>query len=150
MRHVSRTHMVALDWLFDRINLDQQIQVKYVDTRSQLADVLTKGTFTRGEWNHLLQLFNVVDASLFSRSHFSFRVGERSAMSKQGTEEGEETSRVVAKSRSARNLVAFAPEGSLPAVLVPDQFLFYKARGNLAHVAQDRILKAQGNLAQRF
>ena len=26
MRHVSRTHRVALDWLFDRINLDPQIQ----------------------------------------------------------------------------------------------------------------------------
>ena len=26
MRHVSRTHRVALDWLFDRINLDSQIQ----------------------------------------------------------------------------------------------------------------------------
>ena len=24
MRHVSRTHRVALDWLFDRINLDSQ------------------------------------------------------------------------------------------------------------------------------
>ena len=24
MRHVSRTHRVALDWLFDRINLDGQ------------------------------------------------------------------------------------------------------------------------------
>ena len=24
MRHVSRTHRVALDWLFDRINLDLQ------------------------------------------------------------------------------------------------------------------------------
>ena len=25
MRHVSRTHRVALDWLFDRINLDHKI-----------------------------------------------------------------------------------------------------------------------------
>ena len=25
MRHVSRTHRVALDWLFDRINLDPKI-----------------------------------------------------------------------------------------------------------------------------
>ena len=33
MRHVSRTHRVALDWLFDRINL------------KQLADILTKGKF---------------------------------------------------------------------------------------------------------
>ena len=28
LRHVSRTHRVALDWLFDRINLDQKIQIK--------------------------------------------------------------------------------------------------------------------------
>ena len=42
MRHVSRTHRVALDWLFDRIN------------------------FTRDEWNHLLCLFNI---SHFSSAH---------------------------------------------------------------------------------
>ena len=28
MRHVSRTNRVALDWLFDRINLDPKIQIK--------------------------------------------------------------------------------------------------------------------------
>ena len=43
MRHVSRTHRVALDWLFDRINLDSKIQIKYIDTKNQLADTLTKG-----------------------------------------------------------------------------------------------------------
>ena len=48
MRHVSRTHRVALDWLFDRINLDSKIQIKYIDTKNQLADILTKGNFTRG------------------------------------------------------------------------------------------------------
>ena len=37
MRHVSRTHRVALDWLFDRINLDSKIQIKYIDTKNQLA-----------------------------------------------------------------------------------------------------------------
>ena len=58
MRHVSRTHRVALDWLFDRINLDSKIQIKYIDTKNQLADILTKGNFTRDEWNHLLCLFN--------------------------------------------------------------------------------------------
>ena len=41
MRHVSRTHRVALDWLFDRINLDPKIQIKYIDTKNQLADSLT-------------------------------------------------------------------------------------------------------------
>ena len=63
MRHVSRTHRVALDWLFDRINLDPKIKIKYIDTKNQLADILAKGNFTRDEWNHLLCLFNI--------SHFS-------------------------------------------------------------------------------
>ena len=34
MRHVSRTHRVALDWSFDRINLDSKIQIKYIDTKT--------------------------------------------------------------------------------------------------------------------
>ena len=63
MTHVSRTHRVALDWLIDRINLDPKIQIKCIDTKNQLADMLTKGNFTRDEWNHLLCLFNI---SLFS------------------------------------------------------------------------------------
>ena len=33
MKHVSRTHRVALDGLFDRINLDPRIQITYVDTK---------------------------------------------------------------------------------------------------------------------
>ena len=59
MRHVSITHRVALDWLFDRINLDPKIQ----HTKHQLADILTKDKFTRDEWKNLLHLFNI--------SHFS-------------------------------------------------------------------------------
>ena len=49
MGHVSRTHRVALDWWFHRINLDPKIQLKYIDTKNQLADILTKGSFTRDE-----------------------------------------------------------------------------------------------------
>ena len=59
MRYVSRTNRVALDWLFDRIKLDPKIQIKHNDTKNQLEDVLTKGNFTRDEWNHLLCLFNI-------------------------------------------------------------------------------------------
>ena len=82
MRHVSRTHRVALDWLFDRINLDPKIQVKYIDTKNHLADILTKGSFTRDEWNHLLTLFNI--------SHFS-STACIAAMAKQAQQEsGEE------------------------------------------------------------
>ena len=46
MRHVSRTHRVALDWLFDGINFDPKIKIKYIDTKNQLADMLTQGNFT--------------------------------------------------------------------------------------------------------
>ena len=57
MRHVSRTHRVALDLLFDSINLDPEIQMMYIDTKHQLADILTTGHFTRVEWHNLLHLF---------------------------------------------------------------------------------------------
>ena len=33
MRHVTRNHRVALDWLFDRINLEPKNQIKYVDIK---------------------------------------------------------------------------------------------------------------------
>ena len=59
MRHVSRTNRVALDWLFDRKNLESQIQIRYIDTKHQLADILMKGNFTRDEWNSLLHLINI-------------------------------------------------------------------------------------------
>ena len=98
MRHVSRTHTVALDWLFDRINLDPKIQIKYIETKNQLADMLTNGNFTRDEWNHLLCLFNI--------SHFSSTDGSEE-MSKRTQESGEE--RVTAKSKPMMNLIARAP-----------------------------------------
>ena len=99
MRHVSRTHRVALDWLFDRINLDPKIQIKYIDTKNQLADILTKVNFTRNEWNHLLTLFNI--------SHFS-STACIAAMAKRAQQESGE-GRVTAKSRPMMNLTARMP-----------------------------------------
>ena len=71
-RSPMRTHRVALDGLFDRINMYPKIQIKHVDTKNQLADLLTKGNFTRDEWCSLLRLVNIMNLSLISRSHFSF------------------------------------------------------------------------------
>ena len=96
MRHVSRDHRVALDWLFDRINLDSKIQVKYIDTKNQLADILTKGNFTRDEWKHLLNLFNIC--------HFSSTACTAAMAKRAQQESGEE--RVTAKSRPVMNLTA--------------------------------------------
>ena len=99
MRHVSRTHSVALDWLFDRIYLDSKIQIKYIDTKNQLADMLTEGNFTRDEWNHLLNLFNI--------SHFSSTVCTAVMAKRAQQESGEE--HVTAKSRPMMNLTARMP-----------------------------------------
>ena len=96
MRHVSRTHRVALDWLFDRINLDPKIPIKYIDTKNQLADILTKGNFTRDEWNHLLCLFNI--------SHFS-SINCSEVMSKR-TQKDSSEERVTAKSKPMMNFVS--------------------------------------------
>ena len=63
----------ALDWLFDRVNLDPKIQIKFVDTKNQLADMLTKGNFTRDERSHLLRLFNTMNFPMVSCSHFLLR-----------------------------------------------------------------------------
>ena len=81
MRHVSRTQRVALDWFFDRINLDPKIQIKYIDTKNQLADILTKGNFTRDEWNHLLCLFNI---SHFCSTVSSEVMSKRTPMQRKG------------------------------------------------------------------
>ena len=90
MRHVSRTHRVAFDWLFDRINLDSKIQMKYIDTENQLTDILTKGNFKRDGWNDLLCFFNI--------GHFSSTACTAAMAKRAQQESGEE--RDIAKSRT--------------------------------------------------
>ena len=104
-----RTHGVALDWLFDRINLDPKIHIEYVDTKHQLADVLTKGNFTRDEWNKLLHLFNISHSSLTSCTK---RMSEM--MQEQ---EGED--RIVAKSKPTTMNQAFIVSTSSSSVQNP-------------------------------
>ena len=70
------------------------------DTKNQLADILTKGNFTRDEWNHLLCLFNI---SQFSSTNCSEVMSKRTQK-----DSGEE--RVKAKSKSMMNLVSRCSE----------------------------------------
>ena len=73
-----------------------KIQIKYVDTKNQLADILTKGNITRDEWYHLLHLFNI---SIFSCASCPLTMSKRM---QEGT--GEE--RIVAKSKPTLNQVS--------------------------------------------
>ena len=100
MRHVSRTHRVALDWLFDRINLDPKIQIKYIGTKNQFEDMLTKGNFTRDEWNQFLCLFNI--------SHSSS--AECSEVMSKRTQKDAGEDRFTAKSRPMMNWIARSNE----------------------------------------
>ena len=71
--------------------------------KTQLADILTKGNFTRDEWNHLLCLFNI--------SHFSSTDCSEVMSKRTQKDSGEE--RVTAKSKPMMNLVSRCSEGLL-------------------------------------
>ena len=134
MRHVSRTHRVALDWLFHRINLDSKIKFKYIDTIDQLADILSKGSFTRDEWNHL-----------FCISHFSPTVCSAAMATRSQQDSGEE--RVTAKSRPMMNIIARTPPFVSSSTSVSPENIFRKRRilGSplLQTIDQDNLMVQQ-------
>ena len=140
MRHVSRTHRVALDWLFDRTNLDSKIQIKYIDTKNQLADILTKGSFTRDEWNHLLTLFNI--------SHFSSTVCT-AAMAKRA-QQGSGEERVTAKSRPMMNLTARMPSVVSSSTSVSPGKRHYGKQDPWKSVVAEDILGQPGKETESF
>ena len=80
-RHGTSDTVTGVRWWYCAWR-SSKIQIKYIDTKNQLTDILTKGSFTRDEWNHLLCFFNI--------RHFSSTV-------------------VTAKSRPMMNLVARTP-----------------------------------------
>ena len=110
MRHVSRTHRVALDWLFDRINLDSKIQTRYIDTKHQLADIFTKGNFTRDEWNNLPHLFNISHFSSTCCAKNSSLISCSKKMANRVQEQKKEE-RIVAKSRPTAMKLVFVCSG---------------------------------------
>ena len=71
LRHVSRTHRAAHDWLFGRINLEPKIHIRYVDTKNPLADMPTKESSTRDECNHLPRPFDMRSFPTLPCSRFS-------------------------------------------------------------------------------
>ena len=73
--------------------------IELIWIKNQLADILTKGNFTRDEWNHLLCLFNI--------DHFSSTVCSDTMAKRSQQDSGE--GRVTAKSRPMMNLIARTP-----------------------------------------
>ena len=74
-----RTFRVDIDWLFQRVREDLGIYMKYVNTKDQLADMLTKGSFTAAQWNHLCFLFSFGPACNLKGSSKDQEVGTQEA-----------------------------------------------------------------------
>ena len=55
LRHANRTHRVSCDWLF-MIRKLEQIYVKYIDTKAQAADILTKAFNKAEDFQRLLKI----------------------------------------------------------------------------------------------
>ena len=118
MRHVSRTQRITLDLFFDRINFDLKIQIRYVVTKNQLTDILTKGSFSEDEWNNLLRLKDIMTVCTFPRSHFTHFVSDFSkksrSMSKRGQEQKFAEGSAVTESKPIRSI----PVKTRPIILV--------------------------------
>ena len=104
MRHVSRTHRVALDWL---IWQDPKSKSNLLTPRTNLPTSWQKGNFTREEWSHPLRLFSIMEISQFASSHFSSTSSSRTVSKRRMQQERPgEDERMVAKSKPMWNLVS--------------------------------------------
>ena len=59
MAHVARTHRVNLDWLLQQSLHDPCIFCRYIETKSQVADILTKPQFSVRDWCNLCSLLRL-------------------------------------------------------------------------------------------
>ena len=61
--HLLSLLKTTMRWsrLFDQISLNPGFQIHYVNTSTQTADILTKGSFNREMWTQWIQLFNIMD-----------------------------------------------------------------------------------------
>ena len=66
MKHISRTHRICIDSLFEIIDQDPGCFIRYVGTKLQISDILTKGMFTADQFSKLSQMCG----RLFSQNHF--------------------------------------------------------------------------------
>ena len=59
LRYVGRTHRVDLDFVSECFKNDTGIAIMFVGTKNQMADILTKGSFTATQWSTLVELIQL-------------------------------------------------------------------------------------------
>jgi hypothetical protein len=58
LRHLPRTHRIDLNWLFE-VCAHPRVLMKYVNTKQQAADLMTKALNNPQTWSHLLELVQI-------------------------------------------------------------------------------------------
>jgi len=58
LRHLPRTHRIDLQWLFE-VCSNPRVQMRYVGTLQQIADLMTKALNKPGTWSHLLDIAQI-------------------------------------------------------------------------------------------
>ena len=101
IRHVSRTHRVALDWLCDRINLVSKIQIRFTDTKHQLADIFDKRAIS-----------HVTHGTIFFFCSQSFSLTSCTGTMAKRMQEQEGVTRNVATSKPTMNMASFVSTSS--------------------------------------
>ena len=58
LRHLPRTHRIDLQWLFE-VCSNPRIRMLYVNTKQQIADLMTKALNNPQTWEHLLDIAQI-------------------------------------------------------------------------------------------
>ena len=58
LRHLPRTHRIDVHWLFE-VCANPQIRMLYVNTKQQIADLMTKSLNNPQTWEHLLDIAQI-------------------------------------------------------------------------------------------
>ena len=111
----------------------QKSKSNILTPKTHLADILTKGNFTRDEWNHLLCLFNI--------SHFSSTDCSEVMSKRTQKDSGEE--RVTATSKPMMSLIARAPSALSSSASESPEKTRYESQSPLSMQAEnyDRMVK---------
>ena len=128
-----------------------RIQIKNFDTRNQLVDILTNGTFVRDEWYYLLRVFNSMVNSVFLSTISVIDLTSLLSCRSDGRRKTNMERRkicVIAQSRPTRNLVVCDSQPVLSILRL--QVPLCEAWELQEKVAQVRVREAQEDLLQRF
>ena len=89
LRHIARVHRIDLDWLIARVRGDPGIDIKFIGTKYQIADILTEAIFTSEQCYALLSLAQVGQS-------FSKNTAKTNPRSTQTMQKQLDSSRVLA------------------------------------------------------